>query len=625
MRKTLGRALGLGAVATTLAFTGATPPKPKGTPSPSKLEETVGELSEFEGVNLPVQGIGLVVGLDGTGYNPPPTAERQKLLDEMRKARVDEAEKFLDSRTTALVIVKARIPAGATKTDPLDVEVEIPAAGASTETSLVGGQLILTRLYEVGLAKGEQLQGQFLATAGGSVITGTEANPADNNAGHVLGGGRSKNDVPYVMLLKDGRKSARTAKQIEGVIQRRFHHREGVEEKGAAVAKTDHSLVLKIPHVYHQNQPRFFQVLKLLPMVDNVPEVQADRMKRWAAELLDPESAGVAALRLEGAGKAAFPHLKPALTAPDARSRFFAAEALAYLDDPSGVDVLAETSKNEPKFRAHALAALSAMDHPAATLRLRQLLNEADPQVRYGAFNALRALDERDPYLGQVRLLRPDPEPEEDDDPTAMSLDGITRRRRPPPPKPEPFALYLVDCEGPPLVHVSRTRRCEVVVFGRTQKLLTPMVLGGSSSILLNAAEGDESIQVSRVGSSGPDAPPIKVACTLALGDAITTVAQLGANYPDVLELLRAADRQKNLAGPLVVDSVPVPSPAYLQNQLLSLEKKAKKDDAVGRARFEILRPISSFRERLRGRNEEAIQDLGDKSSPATRKAKADD
>ena len=456
-------------------------------------------------------------------------------------------------------------------------------------------------------------------------MTGTEADPADKNAGHVLGGGRSKNDVPYVMLLKDGRKSARTAKALESVIQHRFHHREGVDEKGAAVAKTDHSLVLKVPHVYHQNQPRFFQVLKLLPMVDTVPEVQSERMKRWAEQLLDPDSAGVAALRLEGAGKAAFPHLKPALKAPDSRSRFFAAEALAYLDDPAGVDVLAETSKTDERFRAHALAALSAMDHPAATLRLRQLLNEADPLVRYGAFNALRALDDRDPYLGQVRVLRPDPVPDEDEDPSEMSLDGITRRRRPPPPKQEPFTLYLVDCEGPPLVHVSRTRRCEIVVFGRTQKLLTPLVLGGSSSILLNAAEGDESIQVSRVGSSGPDSPPVKIACSLSLGDAIATVAQLDAKYPDVLELLRAADRQKNLAGPLVVDSVPLPSPAYLQNQLSSLEKAAKKDEAVGRARFEILRPISSIRERLRGRNEDAINDLGDKSSASPSKAKTAD
>ncbi len=620
MRKTLGGALVVGAVAATLTFTGATPPRSKVTPSASKLEETVGELSDFEGVNLPVQGVGLVVGLDGTGYNPPPSADRQRLLDEMRKARVDEAEKILDSKTTALVLIKARIPAGATKVDPLDVEVTIPPGGASSDTSLVGGHLVQTRLYEVGLARGEQLQGQYLALAGGPVVTGTNDDPADKNAGHVLGGGRCRNDVPFVMLLKEGRKSARTAKAIEGVIQRRFHHREGVDEKGAAVAKTDHSLVLKVPHVYHLNQSRFFQVLKLLPMIDSIPEVQADRMNRWGNDLLDPEKAGIAALRLEGIGKLALPHIKPALKGSDSRVRFFAAEVLAYLDDPAGVDVLAETSKTEPRFRAHALAALAAMDNPASTLRLRQLLNEPDPQVRYGAFNSLLALDDRDPFLGQVRVLRDDPVPEEEDDTTGMSLDGLTHRHRPPPRKKDPFTLYLVDCEGPPMVHVSQTRRCEIVIFGREQKLLTPVVLGPAGSILLNAAEGDDSIQVTRVGVSGVEAPSLKVASNLGLGEVIATVARLGANYPQILELLRAADSRKNLSGPLVVDSVPVPSPAYLQNQLLSLEKPPKKDEDVGRARFEIRRPLSSLKKRyFGGDRDDSDSDNADSSKTPSR------
>ena len=48
------------------------------------------------------------------------------------------------------------------------------------------------------------------------------------------------------------------------------------------------------------------------------------------------------------------------------------------------------------------------------------------------------------------------------------------------------------------MIHVARTRRCEIVVFGRGQKLLTPVVLG-TGSILLNAADGDEKVQISKI------------------------------------------------------------------------------------------------------------------------------
>ena len=589
MRNTLGRALALGALAATVALMGADSPRSrKGAAAPpGKLDDVLGNLVEAEGNDLRVEGVGLVVGLDNTGFNPPPSAERQKLVDEMRKARVDQAEKLLDSRRVALVLVKAVIPPGANKQDPLDVQIEIPAASATAETSLAGGFLIETRLTEVGYAGGELRQGQYLAKAGGPVMIGSDAKPGDKNVGRVLGGCRVRSEVPYLLLLKEGHQDGRTAKMVNDVIKRRFHQLEGVSEKGMATPKSDKHLTLKVPRVYHQNQARYFRVLKLLPIVDTVPELQAERLKRWGKELLDPEAAGVAALRLEGAGKGAIGVLKAGLASPDAKVRFFAAEALAYLDDPAGVDVLATATKTLPDFRAHALAALAAMDHPAALLRLRQLMGEADPHVRYGAFNALRTLDPRDPFLGQVRVLRDDPAPpaDEEGDGMALALGAAPHKARPAKPKPDPFALFVVDCEGPPMVHVSRSRRSEVVVFGRGQKLLTPAVLGGPTSILLNAAEGDDSIQISRIGSRGAEEPDVKVACPLELGEVIREAAQLGASYPEILAILQAADKQKNLPGPLMVDAAPAASTAYLDAQLSGVSK-SKKDDAVGRAGY---------------------------------------
>ena len=56
------------------------------------------------------------------------------------------------------------------------------------------------------------------------------------------------------------------------------------------------------------------------------------------------------------------------------KSQFYAAEALAYLDETSAVGVLAEVARDEPAFRVNALAALSAMDDATAYDALRSLL-----------------------------------------------------------------------------------------------------------------------------------------------------------------------------------------------------------------------------------------------------------
>ncbi len=600
-RNSLRCALAVGAlVVSTAALLGAGPPKAKPKPNTNgngngkakvkvaaqatKADETLGNLAEVSGSDVRVEGVGLVVGLDNTGFDPPPSGDRQRLLDEMRKARVPGAERILASGKVAMVMVRGHIPAGLTPKDKIDVDVELPPGSGTADTSLAGGFLIQTRLAEVGFAGGQERQGQVLATAYGPVMTGTDANRDDRNAGRILGGGHARNEVPYLLLIDEKRQNIRTASQIESVVKQRFHRREGVDEKGAATAKSDKYLLLKVPKVYHQNQPRFFQVLKLLPMVDT-PELRAERLAKWGQELLSPKTAGVAALRLEGLDKGAAEALKGGLAVEDSRVRFFAAEALAYLDDPAGVDVLAETAANLPEFRAHALAAMAAMDHPAASLRLRKLLNEADPGVRYGAFNALRTLDEHDPFLGQVRVLAEEPTPEPLDS-MALAIEAPPRKRRPK--QEDPFNLYLVDCEGPPLVHVARASRREVVIFGKTQKLITPVVLGGSGSILINAAEGDDRVQISRVESIVPgDAGP-RVSSSLSLAEVVRETAQLGATYPEILAILQTAERQGNLPGPLKGDGPPAASMEYLRAQLDAADPKtAKKDTAVGRANFQ--------------------------------------
>ncbi len=133
---------------------GAGPSKKKGKePPPPKVQETVGDLAfVVSRGEMKVEGVGLVVGLDNTGANPPPSWQRQQLVDEMSKADVEHPERLLDSPQVSMVIVKLTIPIGVGPGDRLDVQVEVPQACGTT--SLAGGYLLMTRLREVMIAGG---------------------------------------------------------------------------------------------------------------------------------------------------------------------------------------------------------------------------------------------------------------------------------------------------------------------------------------------------------------------------------------------------------------------------------------------------------------------------------------
>ncbi len=581
------RALGIGI--TVLSLLGAGPFEKKRDPFkkpdiPLKADETIAELAYVRVEdNIRVEGVGLVVGLNGTGSDPEPSVYRAKLLDEMRKASVENPNAMLADPSTSLVIVRGTIPVGVSTSDRWDVTLE--QTPNSTTQSLEGGWLMMCELSVVGFVNGQPLEGQVLAEVGGPVMTGTAEKPDDLTVGRVLGGAHARKDMPYTLVIKDRRRSAFTSALLQKVINQRFHMRKGVNQEGMAEAKTDEYLVLNVPSIYHQNQARYFQVIQHLPIVSNVPELTSRRMETWSKELLDPKTAGVAALKLEGVGRNAIETLKAGLASPNAQVRFFAAEALAYLNDASGVDVLVESAIQTPEFRAHAFAALAAMDQSASILRLQEMMAQADPEVRYGAFNALRTLDPFHPALGRVPVLdAPEPPPSSDD---GMALRfGSTRRRARPRPD-DPFELYIVDCDGPPMVHVSRNRRAEIVVFGRDQKLLTPAVLGGAGPILLNAALNDETIEIQRIGASRSGMADVRVNSPLALGEVIRQAANLGAQYPQILTVLEAAERQKNLPGPLVQDAMPSPDRTYDQAQIAGVDA-TKTDAEVQQTRAEV-------------------------------------
>ena len=109
---------------------------------------------------------------------------------------------------------------------------------------------------------------------------------------------------------------------------------------------------------------------------------------------MDPGKSMRAALRLEALGKESIPVLIEALRSDCPLVRFCAAESLAYLGNPTGVEELASLAKQFDSLRAYCLMAMAALDESACHIHLVDLMSEPSGELRYGAFRALRLLNE---------------------------------------------------------------------------------------------------------------------------------------------------------------------------------------------------------------------------------------
>ncbi len=100
---------------------------------------------------------------------------------------------------------------------------------------------------------------------------------------------------------------------------------------------------------------------------------------------------------------------------------------------------------------------------------LRSLLEVKSAETRYGAFRALWAMNEHDPFLHDENLTGQ-------------------------------FHYHVLDVPGPEMVHVTHSYLPEIVLFGKDQQFQLPLMLDAGKSILVNGMKGDK-ITVSRFAS----------------------------------------------------------------------------------------------------------------------------
>ncbi len=494
---------------------------------------------------ITIEAVGLITNLDNTGGDPPPSTYRSLLVNDMKKRGVTNPNTVLQDPTKALVLIRAAVPPVIDVGDRFDVEVVLP--GNSEATSLKGGWLLEAHLSEQAIVPGGRPHaGHALAKAQGPVMLSTGEGESDSTAsalkrGRILGGGR------YIGgLLKKGRtlglyvrsdlRSVRTTKKIADQIGKRFHYHEHGIKKPLATAKTDQHIELKVHPKYKENYIRYVQVIRNLALDESVVE-RRERMERLRKSLMVPQTAMQSATELEAIGDDSILILKEAIKSNDPEVRYYSADALAYLGDGAGTQILADAARHEPAFRVFALAALTTLGTPEARDSFINLMVEPSSEIengvkkevwsaetRYGAFRALWTLDKHDDFLNGVNIN-------------------------------DEFKLHVIPSNGEGMVHLTRFRVPEVVVFGSDQRFETPISLTAGRHIMITAPAGSETVTVSRLQAN--DAADQIIITSTRVADIIEAVGKLKAAYPDVAQMLVQAEKQSNLPGRLEIDALP--------------------------------------------------------------------
>jgi flagellar basal body P-ring protein FlgI len=497
----------------------------------AKKNRLVGDLAVPYGqYPVKIESIGLVTGLHGTGSDPAPSSLRTELIDEMHTRGITNPSTVLATTNTSLVLVKGVLRPGIQKGERFDIEFYVPPQ--SDTTSLRGGYLLETRLRELGAMKDGRIhEGTVLALAEGPLLVDPSANPKKDRIaatrGRVLGAGVALKPRPLGLVLKKGQQSIMNSSRVQNAVNKRFSTYEGGVKVGVAKAQTEQYVKIQVHPRYKDNINRYMQVIRSIAL----NETDTERLKRIARlekEIQDHDTSAFAALQLEALNKDGIPPLLKALESRDREVRFYAAEALAYLDRHEAVMPLSEAAREEPAFRVFALTALSAMQDPAAFEQLKDMLSLPSAESRYGAFRSLWTMNPKDPFVrGEVFG--------------------------------DQFHYHVLDVGGPAMIHVTHSRLPELVLFGKDQEFLTPITVSAGNQIIVKSDASGEII-ISKFAVKEADQ---QRTVTPKVDDVVRAIVELGGTYPDVVQALQEAKAAGALPSRFEVDALPQAGRVY--------------------------------------------------------------
>lgn len=488
-----------------------------------------------------VDGVAVVNQLPGTGGPALPSSFRDRLLDEMKVNEIPQPNEFLERDDNALVQIRGLIPPGARRGDVIDLQVL--TAPKTEATDLHGGWLLDTRMRHQQLLQNAVRSSDVMAIGTGPVLTRADhdgtADPALQVTGRVLSGGVVQIDRKLGLVIRPQYQHVKVSEAIADAINRRFYFFDGSSRRGIAKPTEDDFIELDVHPRYRDQETRLMAVVRSIRTAAESSNTQG-QLVALAGELRVPATAANAALELEAIGESAVPTLIEATTLTNPELRFYAAEALAYLDRVEAIEPLIAGIRTEPAFRAPSLAALRGIDQTATVAALKGLFNESSLETRYGAMTVLR--DRKD-----GRAI----------------LDSENLRGQ--------FRLYQIESTAPPAIIVSLTQKPEIVLFGKISPLPNTISMVGPGGIVIRplgpsskaTATTPQRLRISRFRPGKPDAFAEVDATVEGLLRGITEV---GGVYGDAVATLRMAKEQGFLLDQLAFDPLPKSQRTYYRD-----------------------------------------------------------
>ncbi len=127
------------------------------------------------------------------------------------------------------------------------------------------------------------------------------------------------------------------------------------------------------------------------------------------------------------------------------------------------------------------------------------------------------------------------------------------------------YEVKLVETAASPVVHLSRRRKPEIVLFGPDQRLEAPLVLRAGHSVLVTCAENSDRVKLTKII---PGRPQQELYSSLRVAEIIAAAAELDVDYPAIEEMLMQAHKQHNMVGVLAYDQLPQAGRVYERPEL---------------------------------------------------------
>jgi flagellar basal body P-ring protein FlgI len=493
----------------------------------TNLGTTIGSLVEVLSVNaIPVEGYGLVGGLNGTGSSECPTQIREYLEKYILKQLPDQkadAGKLIDSLDTAVVYVQGMIPPAASKNQYFDVK--ITALPGTQTTSIENGWLYETELK---IAGGFGITTKVLAKAEGPVFVDTiDAAQTNKQNGYILAGGTVLDEYKVSLALRQP--DYKMANIIRNCINERF----GSE---TAKAISESQIDLKIPEKYKNQKQRFVAIVRETYLV-RTPDITKERIITFVRQLAVSKDKQTSEIALETIGNECLDKLSALLNSSDEEVRLRAARCMLNLGSDQGLKTLRQITMDKNSHRR--IEALETITLSAgrndATAILRSLLRDEDFNIRLAAYEQLRKLED---IAVTQKLIGHN-----------FYLEQIAQADR--------KAIFVSRSGQPRIVLFAAPIRCNEGIF----------VESPDGSVTINAPAGQNYVSIMRKHPKRADVI-IKLKSSFELGDIIRTLCEeplkksdqghsgLNVSYSDMIALLqqmcdKGAIKAEFHAGPL--------------------------------------------------------------------------